>query len=37
VKLLEAGAYGLAALNVLGSALLGLIGAGLGIALGRAI
>ncbi len=37
VKLLEAGAYGLAALNVFGSAALGLIGAGLGIALARAL
>lgn len=37
VKLLETGSYGLAALNVLGSGLLGLIGAGLGIVLGRAI
>lgn len=37
VKLLEAGSYGLAALNVLGSTVLGLIGAGLGIVLGRAI
>jgi fluoride exporter len=37
VKLLEAGSYGLAALNVFGSAALGLIGAGLGIILGRAI
>ena len=37
VKLLEAGAYGLAALNVFGSASLGLIGAGLGIALARAL
>ena len=37
VKLLEAGSYGLAALNVLGSGLLGLLGAGLGIIFGRAI
>ena len=37
VKLLEAGSYGLAALNVFGSGALGLIGAGLGIILGRAI
>lgn len=37
VKLLEAGAYGLAALNVFGSTALGLIGAGLGIALARAL
>ncbi|HTP08009.1 MAG TPA: fluoride efflux transporter CrcB [Anaerolineae bacterium] len=37
VKLLEAGSYGLAALNVLGSTLLGLLGATIGIAIGRAI
>lgn len=37
VKLLEAGSYGLAALNVLGSTVLGLLGAAIGIALGRAL
>jgi fluoride exporter len=37
VKLLEAGSYGLAALNVVGSTILGLVGAAIGIAIGRAI
>lgn len=37
IKLLEAGSYGLAALNVLGSTLLGLLGAAIGIAIGRVI
>ena len=37
VKLLEAGSYGLAALNVVGSTVLGLVGAAIGIAIGRAI
>ena len=37
VKLLEAGSYGLAALNVVGSTVLGLAGAAIGIAIGRAV
>jgi fluoride exporter len=37
VKLLEAGSYGLAALNIVSSTVLGLVGATIGIALGRAI
>ena len=37
IKLIESGSYGLAALNVFASTLLGLIGAAIGIAIARAI
>jgi CrcB protein len=37
IKLIESGSYGLAALNVVASAILGLIGAAIGMVLARAI